>query len=41
MAEGWRDDWRRTGAATKVVLVVIASLFVAWAAFATWLWIAF
>ncbi len=41
MAEGWREDWRRTSGATKVVLTIIALLFMAWAAFATWFWIGF
>ena len=41
MAEGWREDWRLTDEATKVVLIIIALPFAAWVAFATWFWIAF
>ncbi len=39
MAEGWREDWRRTSEATKVVLIIIGLLFLAWVTFATWFWI--
>ena len=41
IAEGWREDWRRTSEATKVVLIIIALLFLAWVAFATWFWSGF
>jgi hypothetical protein len=41
MVHAWRDDWRRTKEGTKVVLIIVAMLFLAWAAFAIWLWIGF
>lgn len=41
IAEGRREDWRRTSEATKVVLIIVALLFLAWAAFAVWFWTGF
>ncbi|MCA1705557.1 MAG: hypothetical protein LC808_20780 [Actinobacteria bacterium] len=41
IAEGWRKDWQRTRETTKVLLILIAMLVLAWVAFATWFWIGF
>lgn len=41
LVDAWREDWRATGEATKVIVVLLAAMFVAWAAFALWFSIAF
>lgn len=41
LVQAWREDWRATREATKVIVVLLAAMFVAWAAFALWFSLAF
>lgn len=34
--QAWREDWRATREATKVIVLLLAATLVAWAAFALW-----
>lgn len=36
LAKGWRETWRATGEVTKVVVMLLVGLVLAWAAFAIW-----
>ena len=38
VALAWREDWRATMPATKVVLAVLSALGLAWGIFAVWFW---
>jgi hypothetical protein len=41
LVQAWREDWRATREATKVIVLLLAAMVLAWAAFALWFWIAF
>lgn len=34
--QAWREDWRAKSEGTKLMVVLLAAMFVAWAAFALW-----
>ena len=36
VAQAWREDWRATREATKVIVIILAAVFVAWTVFALW-----
>jgi hypothetical protein len=35
------QDWRATREGTKVILIILAAVFLAWAAFVLWFWMTF
>jgi len=41
VVQAWQEDWRATREGTKVILIVLAAVFLAWAAFALWFWMTF
>lgn len=41
VAQAWREDWRATREGTKVIVIILAAVFIAWSGFAIWLWMAF
>ncbi len=36
VVQAWREDWRATREGTKVILIILAAVFLAWAAFVLW-----
>jgi hypothetical protein len=41
VAQAWREDWRATRQGTKVILIILAAVSVAWIVFAIWFWMTF
>lgn len=41
VAQAWREDWRATREATKVILMILAALVLAFAGFAIWFWFSY
>ena len=41
VAQAWREDWRATREGTKVIVIILAAVFIAWTVFAIWFWMAF
>ena len=41
VAQAWREDWRTTREGTKVIVIILAAVFIAWTVFAIWFWMAF
>ena len=41
LVKGWRETWRAMGDATKVVVMLLVGLLIAWAAFALWFGLTF
>ena len=41
VAQAWRDDWRATRGGTKVIVIILAAVVLAWTVFAVWFWMTF
>lgn len=41
VAQAWREDWRATREGTKVIVIILAAVCIAWTVFAIWFWMAF
>jgi hypothetical protein len=41
VAQAWREDWRSTREGTKVIVILLAAVFLAWTVFAIWIWMTF